>query len=463
MHSQAGRINSQAFKGKHVVVVGLGVSGFHAARWLKGAGARVTVSEAAAEKELDSDRLGRMEALGVTLETGGHRRETFLKAEAIVLSPGVPHHLPLLGPVRQRGVPVLGELELAGRIITTPIIAVTGTNGKSTVTALLGELVRHAGLKVFVGGNIGTPLMAYAEGAQGADYVVAEVSSFQLDTSETFCPQVSVILNISPDHLDRYPDYDAYVRSKLRLLRNQGPGHWAVLNDDDTLLSGIQLPPGITVLRYGTEKKRGRHAYVEGEAIHAGRGSDVRHTLPLEAIQLPGRHNQENVMAAVLAGLALGIEAPVIRQGVEAFRGLPHRLEKVGERGGTAFYNDSKATNIDAAVRALGSFQGPVILIAGGRHKGADYGPLVQAAEGRVKHAVLLGEARGRLAAAFRESISCTGVADMEEAVSVAFSKADAGDTVLLAPACASFDMFTDYAHRGRAFREAVEGLIHGR
>jgi len=351
---------------------------------------------------------------------------------------------------------------LASRLIDTPMIAVTGTNGKSTVTAFLGYLLENANLKAFVGGNIGTPLMDYAAGSEKADYVVIEVSSFQLDTIETFCPFVSMILNVSPDHLDRYPSYEDYVRSKLRVFMNQRTGQYVILNDDDKRLSIVNPESGVSVLRFGIEKKEGRHAFIENGKIRTNLFGEDVNTFSFESFKLTGRHNLENLLAMVLSGLTLGIDPQVIRKTIAELKGLPHRLEWVAELAGVVFYNDSKATNIDAALKAIKSFDRPLILIAGGRHKGSDYTPLVKASTGVVKGAVFLGEARELLAESFEGYVPFSMAENMDEAVSMAYSGAVSGDVVLLAPACSSFDMFSDYSQRGREFKAAVERLVRG-
>jgi len=447
---------------KKILVVGLGISGLYTARLLSAHGARVTVSEILPESDLDPGILNEMRELGITLETGGHKEETFLNTEMVIISPGVPHDTVLLNLLRGKNIPVIGELELAGRLIDIPMIAVTGTNGKSTVTSFFACMLENAGFRVFAGGNIGTPLTAYAAGDRKADYAVVEVSSFQLDTIETFCPSVSVVLNISPDHLDRYPGYEAYVRSKLKIFKNQGPGQYVILNDDDKRLSAVNVSSGATVLRYGTEKRQGRNAYIEDGKIQASLDDAEPSTFSFESFGLPGAHNLENLLPALLGGMALGIETPVIQKTIDEFKGLPNRLEHVAEHDGVAFYNDSKATNVDAAVRAVMSFKRPVILIAGGRHKGADYAALAKAAGEKVKKAVFLGEAKELLAASFKDVVPFSTARDMEEAVAIAFESAGNGGAVRLAPACCSFDMFTDYSHRGREFKTAVLRIIHG-
>lgn len=445
-----------------MLVVGLGKSGLSAARWLSKEGARVVVSDMKEEVELDAASLHEIREMGVKVETGGHRKETFLGPDMIIVSPGVPIDMAPLKAAIETDIPVLGEMELASQLIKTPLVAVTGTNGKSTTTALLGTMLRRAGLKVFVGGNIGTPLMEYAAGDLRADYAVVEVSSFQLDTMETLSPMISLVLNISPDHLDRYPDYESYVQSKLKILQNQGRGQYAILNDDDDVLSQF-LPSGaVTVLRYALEGTERGQAFIEGTRLRAHLPLTDGYSFSLERFSLPGRHNLYNLMGAVLAGLILKLETSVIQETIDHFQGLPDRLEHVATIKGVHFYNDSKATNVDAAARSVASFHGSVILIAGGRHKGADYSPLVQVAKGRVKRAIFLGEARELLAKSFEKMIPFDLAEDMRDAIVQAFSSSEPNDIVLLAPACSSFDMYTDYAHRGRVFREEVERLAHG-
>jgi UDP-N-acetylmuramoylalanine--D-glutamate ligase len=446
-------------EGQRVLVLGMGRSGLSVARWLAKAGARVTVSEAKAVDELDKALVNDMQGRGIAVETGGHREETFLGADLIVPSPGVPLDIGPLQAAKQAGIPVLGEMALAVQQVRAPIVAVTGTNGKSTVTALLGAMLEAGGKRVFVGGNIGTPLSDFVAERRQAEVVVLEVSSFQLDTMKTFHPAIGLLLNISPDHLDRYPSYEAYVQSKLRIFKDQGPGHVAILNDDDAVLSQFKPSGKALVLRYGEKKGKNRQAFAEGKKIIAALPGRPAYAFSLDMCVLPGKHNRGNVMAAVLAALALEVEAPVIQETVDRFQGLPHRLEWVARIHDVDFYNDSKATNVEAAAKAVSSFDQPVVLIAGGRHKGSDYAPLVQVAKGRVINAVFLGESKHLLAEAFEKVIPFSLADSMGEAVAQAYAAARPQDVVLLAPACSSFDMFSDYAERGIAFREAVRGL----
>jgi UDP-N-acetylmuramoylalanine--D-glutamate ligase len=435
---------------KKVLVVGLGKSGLSAARWLAAQGARVTVSERKEAHTLDAALRQETLELGIELETGPHREETFKASETIVVSPGVPIDIEPLGAAKEMGIPIIGELELASQLIDTPMVAITGTNGKSTATALLSYMIKKAGLEVFVGGNIGTPLMDYADSDQKADYAVVEVSSFQLDTMETFSPMISILLNISPDHLDRYADYETYVHSKLRIFRNQGPGQYAIINDDDKVLSQYSPGGGVSILRYGREKGEGRQAFISGPTLKVCLTEGKEHTFHLDTFKLPGKHNQENLMAVVLAGEVLDIKPQIIQETVDQFQGLPDRLEHVGTIREVDFYNDSKATNVDAAAKSITSFDRPVVLIAGGRHKGADYSPLVKAAVGKVTKAIILGEAKSLLADAFDPFIPFSLAEDMRDAVSQSFLSSNPKD------------MFSDFAHRGRVFRKEVIRLHHG-
>jgi UDP-N-acetylmuramoylalanine--D-glutamate ligase len=448
--------------GKRVLVVGLGVSGFWAAKWLMSQGALVTVTEKRKEEELDPVPLGELVGLGAILELGGHREETFMSSDLIILSPGVAQSMAVLNEVRGKNIPVIGELELASRVVRTPVIAITGTNGKSTVTTCIGELLKNAGLEGYVCGNIGVPLTTYACGEMKADYVVVEVSSFQLDTSRTFCPYISVILNISPDHLDRYQDFEEYVQSKKKIFARQGPGQYLIVNNEDERLASISPERGVSVLRYGLTKRDGQLSFLEKGRIRVKERAGGIQDYPTTGFQIPGVHNILNFQAVVLVGHLLGIAPSMIQKTLDRFSGLPHRMERVGEIDGVLFYDDSKATNVDAAVGAIQSLDRPILLIAGGRHKSLDYGRFAAASLGKVKKAVFLGEARHRLGAAFHGVVPYGMAEDLDDAVDQAFSWASPGDVVLLAPACSSFDMFSHYQQRGEAFRRAVERLTHG-
>ena len=447
---------------KNVLVVGLGQSGLAAARWLVRQGSQVTVSEKRKKADFTKDVVADLLRSGVTLEFGGHRIKTFLESDLIVVSPGISLDIKPLSQARDQGVPIIGEIELASRYLKTPCIAVTGTNGKSTVVNLIGEMLRKGGKRVFVGGNIGRPLTQYIAGEQEVDYVVLEVSSFQLDTTQTFSPLMALILNISPDHLDRYPDYTSYVRSKERVFANQGPEKILILNDDDPWLRREQPKDGPTVYRYGLENKTERIAALENGGIAAKLPEEEMIQFHLEQFSLPGNHNRTNLMAAIIPCLILKIPPSAIQEVIDHFQGLPHRIERVDTLRGITFYDDSKATNIDAAIKSITSFSKPVVLIAGGRDKGSDYHRFVEAVSEKVKWAIFLGEASNLLSEAFGNKISWNMANSMIDAVSLAFNQAQNGDVVLLAPACASFDMFKDFGHRGEVFKEAVRRLKNG-
>lgn len=450
------------FKDRKILVVGFGKSGVSSARYLIGKGAKVTIGDIKPEDKLDKSLLDEVRHAGAALEAGEHRIETFLNSDMIIVSPGVPLNIRPLAEAAKAGIPVYGELEIASRMFDTPVLAVTGTNGKTTSVTLLGEIIKNAGLKLFEGGNIGTPLMDYAAKGAGADYVLVEVSSFQLDTMEEFSPAVSLILNITPDHLDRYESFDDYARSKFSIARNQGKGQYTVLNDDDPLLKNFHPDSGTEIIRYGIERAEGRNAWMEGKKLAVYMPGKADCSFNIEGFMLPGKHNISNLMGVVLVALCSGIDRKYIQETLSDFKGLHHRIEHVFSMKGVDFYDDSKATNVDAAVKSLETFERPVILVAGGIHKGGDYSPLVEASKSRVKKGIFIGEARFRLGEAFDSVIPYEYGKDMKDAVKRAFCAADKNDVVLLAPACSSFDMFTDYTHRGRVFREEAESLGNG-
>lgn len=429
-----------------VVVVGAGKSGLAVARFCAARGARVIVTDKRAEVAQDGV------PATVEWELGGHRAETLLGADLIVLSPGVPP-LAEVEAARKRGVPITGEIELAARFIEAPIVAVTGTNGKSTVTALAGEIARRTGRPTFVGGNLGTPLITCAgtDAATARGIVVVELSSFQLETCERLRPRAATITNLTPDHLERYPDLDAYAAAKWRIAQRMDPGDTLVLNaDDDLLMTGARRP----ALTFGV-RRRG-DAFVDGDALVV-----LGERYPIAELGLVGRHNLANALAALLlmrgSGLASYEQA---RAGLAAFRPLPHRMQLVGERAGVRYYDDSKATNVDAVVAGLDGFPAPFALIAGGRDKGASYAPLVAAlTQNACRGVVLIGEAAEAIERAIAGAVPTARAASMEEAVRKAGALARPGDAVVLSPACSSYDMFENYEHRGRVFRAAVEAL----
>lgn len=433
-------------QGTRVVVVGLGKSGIAAAKLCRERGAHVIATDSAPLEKLSADA----KALDVELVAGGHAGVPFTECDLVVVSPGVPA-LPEFEAAQAAGVEVIGELELASRSITAPIVAVGGTNGKSTTTTLVVDLLRAGGQRVFAGGNLGTP----AAEAVGADYdvVVLEVSSFQLERAPSFHPRVSLLLNISEDHLDRYPSFLAYAEAKGNAFVNQRSDDVAVVPSDDPECERQARRGKGRIVRFGA----GGDYVVEAGAVLE---SETGERFELESTRLFGRHNRENAAAAIAAARALALPLAAARRALVEFTPLPHRMALAGRVAGVRFYDDSKGTNVGAAVTALrGLSEARGVLIAGGRDKHGSYEPLVEALLERGRAAVLIGEATERIAAAIGGRLPVQRAASMDEAVAAAFRLAQPGDAVLLSPACSSFDMFKSYADRGDHFVHAVTRL----
>ena len=432
--------------GKRVVVVGLGKSGIAAAKLCLARGAHVVGTDSAPpEKVSDEAR-----ALGIELVLGGHAGAKFERADLVVVSPGVPP-LSELTAAELAGVEVIGELELASRFIAAPIVAIGGTNGKSTTTTLVGDMFAAAGLKAFVGGNLGTPCCEAANGDW--DVVVFEVSSFQLERVPSFQPRVSVLLNITEDHLDRYPSFVAYAEAKGNAFAAQNRDDFAIVPDADEDCR-LQAKRGkgqmLTFGSYGDY-------VVSGRSVTETRSGEV---FDLETSALHGRHNLDNAAAAIAAVRALDLSPNAVRKGLAEFRPLPHRMARVANFGGVTFYDDSKGTNVGASVTALlGLAEARGVLIAGGRDKQGTYEPLVAALEAKGRAVVVIGEAADLIATAVGSRVPLLRAESMDDAVNQAFSAAQAGDAVLLSPACSSFDMFKSYADRGDRFVSAVQRL----
>lgn len=442
-------------EGKHITVVGLGKTGQAMAQFLYRRGAKVTVTDSAPEADL-GEAPARLRGMGVCLELGGHGEKAFKNVDLIALSPGVPHTIWFLKEARNSGIPVMGEIELASRFIDTFLVAVTGTNGKSTVTRLTAEMLEKSGKKVFVGGNLGTPLISYADSGMDADVAVAEISSFQLDTVETFRPEVGVLLNITADHLDRYPSLYAYGVSKAGLFKRQKSGDTAVINAADPLI--MELTKDIPARRCSFNAERGTDcgAWFDKDSIYINPAGSRTVKISYSDIPLVGRHNHENVAAAALAAFAAGATRDGVREGVRKFKPDPHRLQWVASINGVDYYDDSKATNVDAVCRAVEAVKYPAVLILGGRDKGGGYGGLKEPVRRRVKALVLLGEAADTIEKELGGIVETRRAGSMDEAVRQAGMLSVAGGTVLLSPACSSFDMYEDYARRGEDFQRAV-------
>ena len=443
-------------RGKRVTVAGAARSGLAAAELLARRGAEVTLSEARAEIP-GGEALQR---LGVRLELGGHATESFTRADLVVLSPGVPPDQPAVQAARDRGVPVIAEIELASRWLQGRVIAITGTKGKSTTTALTGRMLGAAGFKVTVGGNIGDPLSAQVAESTPDTFHVVETSSFQLEQIETFHPWIAVMLNFSPDHLDRHPSVEAYAAAKARIFETQDASDWAVVNADD---------PGVLAMaRRGRARVRlfsPRTSLADGTIVDDGwivdrRAERDQRLVPLEAIHLLGSHLVNDVMAAATIGAIAGAAPAAMTAAVEAFHGLEHAMELVAEIDGVRFVNDSKATNVESALRSIESFDRGLVPIIGGRDKGGDLSLLREPLKQRGRAVVAIGEAKPLVREALADAIEVHDADTMTEAVTHAYALARPSGVVLLAPACASFDMFRDYAERGRRFKEEVKKLL---
>jgi UDP-N-acetylmuramoylalanine--D-glutamate ligase len=457
-------------EGKKVLVVGVARSGMAAARLLASRGAIVIANDIKPEAQLvrEAEELRR---LGVMLSLGSHPESLFANAELIVLSPGVPADIAPLDAARRAGIEVISEPELAGRFLRGRMIGITGSNGKTTTTTLIGELMRAAGADVIVGGNIGMPLTSLVEKSSEQTWTVAELSSFQLETIDSLRVHVAVVTNITPDHLDRHGSFENYVRAKHRIFQNQTGDDWAVLNGNDQATADMVARLGVKSKRVyfdsrGQETLAGEQAaiYVRGGRVYTTMVAEGEmEAIAVDEIPLRGMHNVENVMtalAAVFCARDAGvIDLPALREAIKRFKGVEHRIEYVAEIDGIKFYNDSKATNVDSTVKALEAFDRNVIVILGGKDKGSDYTVLAQLLRERVKQVVLIGAASDKILEQLEGVRPMVRASSMQDAVLKSMEMATAGDTVLLAPACASFDMFDNYEHRGRAFKEAVYGL----
>ena len=451
---------SMELKNKRVLVVGIGKSGISAAMFLRGLGARVTVSDTRSAVAL-AEQIPALLDAGIMVESGGHGLLTFRRQDLIVISPGVSLDTPEVKQVIGYGLPVIGELELASRYLKGSIVAVTGSNGKTTTTTLIGKIFVDAGLKTQVGGNIGLPVIELIPGSTDETANVLEVSSFQLETTEQFHPGIAVILNITPDHLDRHGSFEKYVDAKERIFANQTAEDALVLNADDRTTqmcagranSRVYWFSGTKVVRQGTFLREGVVCWMEKE------GGKAEPILPVSEIGLKGAHNVENVLAAVCTARLSGVAAEAIRASVASFKAVEHRLEYVCTSNGVEYFNDSKATNVDAAIKAVASFKGCVHLILGGKDKDSDYAQMNEILTDRVKAVYTIGSAAEKIERQLAGVVKIVTAGTLATAVAKAADAAVAGDVVLLAPACSSFDQFENYEHRGRVFRQLVMDL----
>ncbi|MBM3284375.1 MAG: UDP-N-acetylmuramoyl-L-alanine--D-glutamate ligase [Candidatus Aminicenantes bacterium] len=442
--------------GKKVLVVGLGKTGEALVRFLLRRGARVAVSEKKTEEELGR-RVKTWKNEGVRLETGGHRLRTFLQADFIIPSPGAAS-IPELAAAKKRGVRVLSEVELAFRFLRGRVVGITGTNGKSTTATLAHKILMESGQKAFLAGNIGTPLIAFADKSRDDHIYVTEISSFQLEHVEHFRVFISVFLNVSQNHLDWHGTFEDYFAAKKKLVLAQAGDGIAILNRDDRLVWSLARKAQANVYSFSTRRKVARGCFLEKGSIFLQNGEKTQIMRAAE-VPLPGLHNQENVMAAVLIGHCLRAPVVKMRRSIRSFAGLEHRLENVATLRRVGFVNDSKATTVDATIKAIRSFDRKIVLILGGRDKGADFAPLRKPVRERVKKVVLLGEAKEKIKRALRGIVALEEASTLGGAVRLAFDSARPGELVLLAPACTSFDMFRNFEARGRAFKREVRRL----
>jgi UDP-N-acetylmuramoylalanine--D-glutamate ligase len=445
-------------RGKRVLVVGLARSGKEAARVLASRGATVTVTDSRPPSAFASE-IRELSKQKVGMDLGRHREETFLAQDLIVVSPGVPWDMPFLVKARERGIAVVPEIEAASWYLQGPIVGITGSNGKTTTTALLGKMIKTSGFSTFVGGNIGVPLISAVDRTSPETILVTELSSFQLEAIRNFRPYVAVLLNLTPNHLDRHPSFEAYVAAKAQIFLNQTERDWAVLNADDPRV--MNLAPTIKSRKIFFSRRRSLPdgVFVSNGHIRYRVANLERKLLETREVPLRGAFNVENVLAAATAACLVGADFKSLRTAVRDFPGVEHRLEFVRKVREVDFYNDSKATSVDATAKALTAFERGVHLILGGKDKGAPYLPLRPLLQGRVREVLLIGAAADRIESELKDVAVIVRAGDLETAVHEAFKNAVAGETVLLAPACASFDQFEDYEHRGRVFKKIVSEI----
>ena len=444
-------------KGKRVLVVGLGKSGLAAALFLGRRGAQVTVSDVRSADALANEIPALLEQ-GIMVESGGHGLLTFRRQDLIVVSPGVPLDTPALAQVRSFGIPVIGELELASRFMQGSVLAITGSNGKTTTTTLTGAILKAGGLPTLVGGNIGVPVISLVGETTRETWSVLEVSSFQLETTEQFHPRIAVILNITPDHLDRHGTFENYALAKERIFAAQDTNDAVVLNADNPRTAAAAPRVKATLYWFSAQHEVSRGAWVrDGRIVYrADEGAAVEDIMALQEIRLKGAHNVENVLAAACAARLAGVPADVVRKAIEGFAAVEHRLEYVATVNGVEFYNDSKATNVDATAKAVEAFPGGIHLILGGKDKGSDYTALNVLLKNRVQAIYTIGSAAAKIESQLSGVVPLHSCQTLETAVAAAANAARPGEVVLLAPACSSFDQFENYEHRGRVFKELV-------
>lgn len=441
--------------GKKVSILGMARSGIACAKLLKRNGASVFVSDLKNEHQLQKE-VSELKNLKIDYETGGHTSRVFENKDFIVTSPGIPPDIPVLKQAQQKGIPAFSEIEVSSWLCQAPIIAITGSNGKTTTTSLVGEILKEVGWEYQVAGNIGLAFSNVVDKVSPRGFIVLEVSSFQLEKIEEFNPHIAAILNISPDHLDRYPDMNSYIQAKIRILENQTSRDFAILNFDDRLVAELKEKTRAKVVLFSTGAESKTGVYVKAGKIYALTSKGQEEIISAKEIGIPGPHNLSNSCCAISIATALGVPVPPIRKALKEFKGVEHRLEKVATVKGVHFINDSKATNVESVWYALQSVSGKIVLIAGGKDKGGDFTKLKELVSQKVKALILIGQAQKKINDSLGSYTKTLKAKTLQQAVELAFRNSVPGDTVLLAPGCASFDMFTDYEHRGRVFKEKV-------
>jgi len=458
-------INKNRYKGKNVTVFGLDRSGLAVTKLLNELGANLLVTDLKSEEKLQT-QLEQLSDSSIKYILGMHDERCIENAELIIVSPGVPVNIPILQEARNREIPIIGELEFASTICPCPIVAITGTKGKSTTTALIGEIISHSNLfeNAYVVGNIGVPFSQRVKQMTSGDIAVVEVSSFQLETIETFRPKISVILNISPDHLDRHKSMENYILAKKRIFANQTCDDYTVLNYNHTIVRKFYQETKADVIFFCSQNEESFvGVFVKDREITVNFENQITSICKIEQIQLPGQHNLENILAAVAVGSILDIPPDTICKAITKFKGNEHTFEYVEEINGIKFINDTKATNVAATKVALETASEPIILIMGGYDKGNDYSPLFELVKTKVKALILLGPNTSRIEESLGKHTQFWHCQTMDEAVKAAYLRSSSGDTVLLSPANASFDLFEDYRERGNKFKEAVKKLINAK
>jgi len=445
-------------KGKKILILGLARTGAASARLCCGLGAKVLVSDIKGEEEL-KEYIRMLEGVNVEFFLGSHTESLLEGVDLIVVSPGIPGSIPLLVKARSLGIEVISEIELAYNFLKSPVIAITGTNGKTTTTKLIKEILTEGGYKAISAGNIGNPLSGIPLDSSEYDYLVVEVSSFQLEGIINFKPFISLILNVTPDHLDRYRNIDEYAETKFRIFEKQGKGDFLILNYDDPMLRELKPQGDFSILYFSTKDAVIKGSYIEGDQIITRFGSTAKTVCPVSEVKLEGLHNLENVLAAITACSICEVTPDRIREALKKFKPPHHRMEFVRELNGVRFIDDSKGTNVGAVIKSLMSYSSPVILIAGGRDKNGDFFSLRDLVKSKVKSLVLLGEAKEKIKKSLGDIARIIDACSMEDAVRKSYAAASQGDVVLLSPGCASFDMFSSYEERGQVFKKAVMEL----